>query len=317
MHEMKPPAYRGFLYYLRCTALRRPYLVNLELTKRCNARCSFCTYWQLESGPELDDYGPVVEMFRPVVLSITGGEPLLRKDYDRLLAGVRPYCHYLSVITNGALLNPESARRLRDAGANQISVSLDYLSSRHDEARMIAGLYDHVSKTVPALSRKGYRLSLNTVIMDSNLDEIIPLAHRAKEWGIEISYSAYCLLKSGSSDEMVREKRYSELVNIIRELMRLKRRLRNIKNSDHYLERIPAYFRDGVVGDCKAGYRWIQVAPDGSIQQCSELPRLCHYKEFTRERLRPVSCAKCWYTCRGEAEANFLAPKRFLELIRS
>lgn len=291
--------------------------MNLELTKRCNARCSFCTCWQVDSSGEIDDYGPVVRKFRPVLVSVSGGEPLLRKNYDGLLRGVRPYCHYLSIITNGALLNEESADRLMFAGVDQISVSLDYLSDKHDRARMIEGLYDHISKTVPDLRRKGFRLSLNTVIMESNLGEILPLAYKAKEWGIDISYSAYCSLKSDEEGEMVRSRRYSQLVGIVDEIRRLKRTLGNVKNSDYYLSRLPSYFRDGLVPNCKAGSRWIHVTPDGYIQQCSELPRLCHYTEFTRSKLKPVTCAKCWYTCRGESEANLLAPKRLLELIRS
>jgi len=317
MEHKHPSPLRGFLYYLRCKALRRPCLVNLELTKRCNARCSFCTCWQVDSSGELDDYGPVIRMIKPVLVSVSGGEPLMRKNYDDLLRGVRPYCHYLSIITNGAMLNMESAQRLVSAGVDIISVSLDYLSEKHDKARMIDGLYAHVSEIVPALRREGFRMNLNTVIMESNLDEILPLAYKAKEWGVEISYSAYCSLKSDEAAGMVRSRRYAQLVGIVDEIRRLKRTLGNIKNSDYYLSRLPSYFRDGYVPNCRAGERWLQVTPDGYIQQCSELPRLCYYTEFSRKKLKTVACSKCWYTCRGEAEANYLAPKRLLEFIRA
>lgn len=317
IQHLKPSAFRGFLYFLRCKALRRPTLVNLEITKRCNARCAFCTCWQLGKSEELDDYAPVIERFQPVLLSVSGGEPLMRKDYAELLAGVRPHCHYLSIITNGVLLDPTRARRLVEAGVDQISISLDYLGKQHDEARKVEGLYDHLAELIPALAKAGYRLSLNTIIMESNLDEILPIAYRAKEWGVDVSFSAYCSLKRDTEEGMVRQQRYAQLVGIVSEIRKLKRQLRNIRNSDYYLERIPAYFRDGVMPGCRAGERWVQITPDGYIQQCSELPRLCHYTEFSRKKLKPVACAKCWYTCRGEAEAQPLAPRRLLELIRS
>jgi len=294
-----------------------PVLLNVEFTKHCNARCTFCSCWQLESRDELEDFGPVVKMFRPVVVSISGGEPLLRKDYPDLIKGVRPWCHYVALITNGVLLNEGSAKTLVESGVDQICVSLDYLGEKHDEARRVRGLYDHISKTVPELTKAGYRIALNTVIMESNLDEILPIAYRAKEWGAMISFSAYCSLKRDEDDEMIRSARYTQLVGIVDEIRKLKRSMGHIKNSDYYLKHIPAYFRDGFVSDCKAGYRWLQVAPDGYLQQCSELPRLCHYTEFSKRKLSKPACAKCWYTCRGEAQASPLKPQRLLELIRA
>lgn len=308
---------RGFYYFVRCKARKIPPLVNLEFTKHCNARCTFCQNWQLESPNELPDYGPVIKQFRPVVVSISGGEPLIRKDYPELIRGIRPYAHYLSLITNGALLNDESAKKLVDAGIDHISVSLDYLGKEHDGARKIDGLYEHLSCIIPRLAAKGYRLSLNTIIMESNLDQILPIAYRAKEWGVTISYSAYCTLKIDNDQEMIRQKRLRQLDEIVSELLRLKRTLKNIRNSDFYLERVPNYFRNGSMRHCRAGLRWLHVTPDGFIQQCSELPRLCYHTDFKRDLVTPPACAKCWYTCRGEAEAPLLAPKRFLEFMRS
>jgi len=313
----KPNWMRGFAYFLRCRARRIPPLLNLEFTKRCNAKCVFCQYWQLESPDELADFGPIVKRFRPVVVSISGGEPLMRKDCADLIRGIRPYTHYLSMVSNGALMNEEKAALLVSAGIDHISISLDYLNERHDEARQIPGLYDHLSAMIPKLSAGGHRISLNTIIMESNLDQILPIAYRAKEWGVSVSYSAYCTLKKDDDQQMVRQKRLEQLRHIISELKRLKGKLRNIRNSDYYLEHVSQYFRDGYVRNCKAGLRWLHVTPDGYIQQCSEMPRICYYTEFTRESVVLPSCAKCWYTCRGEAEAPLLAPKRFLEFIRS
>jgi MoaA/NifB/PqqE/SkfB family radical SAM enzyme len=312
-----PPPIRGFWYYLRCLSRRMPRLMNLEITKRCNARCGFCSCWQVESEGELEDYAPVIKKFKPVVVSVSGGEPLVRKNYAEILKNIRPHCHYLGLITNGALLNDKSAQKLMDAGVNHISVSLDYLGPRHDEMRCIPGLYDHLLKTIPQLAAKGYRLVLNTVIMESNLDQVLPIAYMAKEWGVTVSYSAYCPLKKDDEDQMVRIKRYTQLVQVVDEIKKLKRQLGNIKNSDYYLDGIAPYFRDGGRPKCKAGFNWVQVTPDGYIQQCSELPRVFHYSEYSQKKLKRPSCTKCWYTCRGEAEAHPLKPSRLVELIRA
>lgn len=315
--QKSPSRLRGIIYYLRGVAVGLPRLVNLEITKKCNARCSFCACWQAGSSKEIEDYGPIIKKFRPILLSMSGGEPLMRKDYASVVRSVRPYCHYLILITNGLLLNEDSAAKLANEGVNQICVSLDYLGKQHDEVRQIDGLYDHISKMIPLLTSKGFRIAINTIIMESNLDQIIEIAHRAKQWGAMISFSAFCTLKKDTGSEMVTDERKSHLKKVVDEILRLKSELKNIKNSDYYLKRIPIYFEQGFIPGCKAGYNWLQVTPDGYIQQCSESPRLCHYTEFTRKGLKPVACSKCWYTCRGEAQAPPLEPKRLMEFIRS
>lgn len=315
-HKVASPL-RGFWYFVRCKTKGMPLSINLEITKRCNARCSFCACWKAGESEELADYADVVKKFRPVLCSVSGGEPFMRRDYADVIRGVRPYCHYLAFITNGAMLNEARARSLVDAGVDQICVSLDYLGERHDEVRQVKGLYEHLSKTIPALTAAGYRIALNTIIMESNLDQVLPIAYRASEWGAMVSYSAFCSLKRGDEAGMIAGDRYTQLKAVVEEIKRLKRRLGHIKNSDYYLDRVPAYFRDGFVPGCKAGFRWIQVTPDGFVQQCSELPRICHYSEYDPASQKRVSCQKCWYTCRGEAEANPLAPGRLMELIRA
>ncbi len=317
IEHRSPTPFRGGWYFLRCKMRQMPVLVNLEITKKCNARCTFCSCWQEGKSEELADYAPVIKKFRPVVVSVSGGEPLMRKDCAEVLQKLRPYCHYLALITNGAMLNGATARSLAEAGVNQICVSLDYLGKRHDETRRVNGLFEHVSRIIPELTSAGYRIALNTIIMESNLDEILPIAYRAKEWGSMVSFSAFCTLKRGNGEEMVAQRRYSQLVGIVEEIRKLKRKLGHIKNSDYYLSRIPAYFRDGAMAGCRAGFKWVQVTPDGYIQQCSELPRICHYSEYDPRAVKPVTCKKCWYTCRGEAEAQPLAPGRLMELIRA
>ena len=313
----KPSPWRGAFYWLRCKLTHRPTLVNLEFTKKCNASCSFCACWQVESPNEMTDYAPLVAKFKPVVCAVSGGEPLLRKNYAELLKTVRPHCHYLAIITNGALLNEISAATLADAGVDQISVSLDYIGDQHSRQRKIEGLYQHIEKTLPVLAAQGYNIALNTIIMENNLDQIILIAHKAKEWGIKVSFSSYCPLKKDKSDLMISPESYKKLVKVVGEIRRLKRINRNIKNSDYYLENIPRYFRTGGIGNCKAGKLWVQATPDGYIQQCSELPRVSHFSDYETRKVEQPACTKCWYTCRGETEAPFLRPKRFLELIRA
>ena len=57
-----------------------PKLLNLEVTKKCNARCDFCDYWQTQHEERLYDYSDLIKKINPLVVMVTGGEPMLRKD---------------------------------------------------------------------------------------------------------------------------------------------------------------------------------------------------------------------------------------------
>lgn len=316
-HHPSPPRWRGFVYYLRCKLTHRPYLVNVEFTKLCNAKCFFCHCWQLESPHELQDYGPVIQRFRPVLCSVSGGEPMLRKNYPDLLKKMRPWCHYMMIITNGALVNEDSAEKLKWAGVDQITISLDYLSKKHDEVRKIDGLFEHISTVAPKLRSKGYKICFNSIIMESNLDEILPLARKALEWDCFISFSSFCTLKANEESEWVRDEKMKQLAEIVAELKEMKRRRRHIKNSAYYLDHIIPYFRDGGVADCKAGHNFIQITPDGYVQRCSEMPRMAHYTEYWPTQVGQTLCTKCWYGCRGETESNPITPSRLRDLLQA
>jgi MoaA/NifB/PqqE/SkfB family radical SAM enzyme len=295
----------------------RPRWLNIEVTKRCNAKCNFCGYWEERSPPEIDDYTAAVKLFRPVVLSLSGGEPLLRRDLHEMIKRLRPYCHYAAVVTNGTLLTEERARELFDSGVDQLSVSLDFIDDTHDKMRGVPGLFAKITKIVPDLAAKGFNMAFNTVIMETNLDHIVPLAKKAHEWGVGISFSTYCPHKNDNHDHVMSPENYEKLVSVVHEIKELKRANRNVKNSDYYLGRIPEFVMNNGIPDCKAGVRWVQVTPDGYLQPCSELPRYCHFTEYSRKNIPVIKCTKCWYACRGEAEANPVEPKRLIELAKS
>lgn len=314
----KPPALRGILYYLRCLIRRRPNWVNIEVTKRCNARCNHCSYWEEKIPPtELSDYSEIVKAFRPVALSLSGGEPMIRKDLADVVRKFRPYCHYVGVVTNGTLLTEERAEDLFNAGVNQLSVSLDFLNDKHDVLRGVPGLYAKIVKIVPRLAARGYNMAFNTVIMDTNMDEIVPLALAAHDFGVGIAFSTYCNLKNDNNDHSITNGNLKRLTGIIKELKSLKRKYKHIKNSDYYLDRVLEFAKNGSLPNCKAGKRWVQVTPDGYLQPCSELPRYCHWKDYSMDSVPKATCTKCWFACRGEAEANLIAPRRILELART
>jgi len=306
----------GFRKVVKRRFLGTPFFINLEVTKNCNARCSFCDYWKTKKEDRLEDYLPLVKRLSPLHVSITGGEPLLRKDLAAIIRRLREGDFiYLSLITNGSLLTEARAVEIWDAGLHQLGISLDFLDERHDRHRGIPGLYSHLEDLIPRLVKNTPidNISLQTIIMDENLDQILPIAERAAAWGVKVSYSTYCSHKNSNESGKIQGKRIIKLRETIEELLKAKKRLGNILSSDFYLSRIPEYFEKGAMGGCLAGRKWIQITPDGSMKPCSEFPVAGKWTDYKPGFFKPVDCDVCWFSCRGEAQ-NSLTLKRIWQL---
>ncbi len=306
-------AWRWAGHTLRGNPLRH---LTVEVTKRCNAKCAFCPYWREPRGVELDDYAPLVRHFKPLVVTLSGGEPLIRRDLEELTSRIRaadPHV-YLAMVTNGALLTVERARGLRQAGIDQLSISLDYAGPRHDEVRAVPGLYGRIRDLLPELAGVGFdSLSLNTVIKNDNLDDIPEILELARSSGALVGFSSYCSLKTGDEALHVEESKSERLREVLALIKRYKRVHRITRTSDYYLDLVEEYFARGGIPGCQAGRNWIQVTPAGEIKPCSELEVAeSDWRRYDPRRARAVSCTACWYSCRGESQAPVT-----LERIRS
>jgi cyclic pyranopterin phosphate synthase len=116
--------------------------LRISVTDRCNFRCIYCMPkevfgrdYQFLRRDELLSFEEIARLASVFVahgvrkIRLTGGEPLVRRDLERLVALLAPIDGLadLTLTTNGALLTPEKARALRDAGLDRITISLDSL----------------------------------------------------------------------------------------------------------------------------------------------------------------------------------------------
>ena len=294
--------------YAWLTIRRRPISVTFEVTMRCNARCDFCDYWKTSPRAKAEELASFVEIarsFDPMVITFSGGEPLLRRDLEALIAGVAravPTC-YITLITHGAMLTPERGRALWNAGLSQLNISLDYLDGRHDGARGIPGLTAKILGMIPALRAEGVSdICFNTVIKDDNLDQIVPIVRRAEALGCGVNLSVYTAFKNGNVQHVLGDAVARELEVVVEELLAFKRRRRGvIVNSDYYLEQIPRYARGEMHEPCRAGIRTVHVSPTGHVKRCPDFPVDFHWKDY--RPYEEIACNACFYACRGEAQA--------------
>ncbi|MFH1018779.1 MAG: radical SAM protein [Pseudomonadota bacterium] len=292
--------------YYRNVFLGRPISVNLEVTKRCNAACDFCDYWKTKKETVLGDYGPIVRKIDPMMVTLTGGEPLLRTDLAEIIRGLKRAMpvSYIAMITNASLLTEEKARELADAGLDQISISVDYVDNRHDRSRGIPGLWKHISEITPKLPALGFdAVNLNWIVMQQNFDQTLAVEALARKWGVWVSYSSYCDLKNMNDYHFLSPENLETFPGLIKELLRIKRRYKSIRSSDFFLERMPHYYSHKRIEGCPAGLRWVQITPEGWYKPCSELPPVVFWENYDHRRsFQPQECTLCWYSCRGEAQ---------------
>lgn len=294
--------------YAWLTARRMPVLVHFEVTLRCNARCTFCDYWKTHPSAraqELASYADAARFFSPMLVTFTGGEPLLRADLEDLVAAVSRAVRlkYIMLLTHGGMLTRERARGLWAAGVNQFNISLDYLDGRHDAARGIPGLTERILETVATMRADGIdSIRFNTVIKRDNVEHILSIVRRAAELGCGVNLSVYTDTKNGNRAYLLDHATAQRVEALARDLLAFKRRRRGvITNSDYYLEQLPRYVRGELTAPCLSGIRTIHLNPSGHVKRCPDFPTDFHWRDF--RRYEPIACNACYYACRGEAQA--------------
>ncbi len=175
----------------------------MSVTDRCNLRCDYCMpedeylWLPREDILTFEEIDALVDMFLDLGVTqvrVTGGEPLLRKDVDRLirLLAAKPRIEDLALTTNAVLL-PRQARTLREAGLHRLTVSLDTLRpERFRQLTRFDALAD-VLAGIEAAAAAGFAPpKIDTVVLRGvNDDEIGGLLDFARARRAEIRFIEY------------------------------------------------------------------------------------------------------------------------------
>ncbi len=160
--------------------MRTPRSLDLEITSRCNAACSYCyylnnygvTYTDLPTQHWLDFF---VELSACAVMNVClqGGEPLLREDFFSLVDGIVANRMRFSVLTNGSLLTTAVARRLQETGrCDEVQVSLDGSCASVHESLRGTGTFAPALAAIRALQNTGVAVTVRVTIHPGNLDDL-------------------------------------------------------------------------------------------------------------------------------------------------
>jgi radical SAM protein with 4Fe4S-binding SPASM domain len=293
----------------------RPYVISWNLTYRCNLACEHC-YLDAGGTPQVgtENFADRSELgteecfrviddiaaFAPECLTIlTGGEPLLRRDILDIVQRAAERGLWVVVGTNGVRITDTVARRLADAGARGLSISLDALDpDRHDRFRKVRGAWRNTVEGAEILNRAGLPFIVQTTAGLHNLGELEAIADFAHDRLAAKVWNLYFLVPTGRGQFVsdITPAQYDEVLASLYRIQRKydRRMLVNAKCAPHYIKTVleqggsaPIRTYSEGAGGCPAGTHYMGIRPNGDVTPCPYLPAFAG-------TLRSASLADLW-----------------------
>ncbi|HMP72072.1 MAG TPA: radical SAM protein [Kiritimatiellia bacterium] len=259
----------------RAYALRIPISATLELTSRCNLRCRHCYLGNqteqhkkrdLERDTEsvlhsLDEWAAAGCLY----LLITGGDPMMRKDFPVVYRHARELGMLVTVFCDGILVNDAIVELFRELPPRKVEISIyGGTSETYEAITRVQGSYGRAWTGIRRLLDAGIRVGLKTVLMKLNEHEMDLMEAQAAAAGVPFRYDAaiFPCLPNGSSDPL--DLRVSPEAVVKRDLASPERR----RQWQDRLEQTAKLPEDERLYGCSAGATSFYVDPFGNHSPC-------------------------------------------------
>ncbi len=275
-------------------ALRLPprYLpiVLLFITFRCNLRCKMCGVCEHilagERAQELstEEWKTVIDstaLLGTMIVSISGGEPLLRPDLYEIIRYIRDKDIAVHLCTNGVLLDARRVAGLRESGVNTVSVSIENVDREVHEALRGGNTFDPAIEGIRRLRRDApeIRVGINCVFTTRNFRNMAALIPFAEELGVhQVKFAPIHtnLLHKRKhleqySDLIFREEDLPELDREMKAVMRAAAQSKVQTTSSMFLAGASSLYRQPRRFTCYAGYITCAINPDGNVAPCCDM----------------------------------------------
>lgn len=279
------------------TEIKPPRLIAWELTNACNLACIHCRASAIKdptpdelSTAEAKHFVDELVEYKPIII-LTGGEPLLRSDvYD-----IAKYAsgHGLRVVlaTNGTLLTPDIAKKLKDVGIQRVSISIDGSTKEtHDIFRGETGAFEAALFGIDILKNAGLSFQINTTITKRNLTEIPNIYELALELGASALH-IFLLVPTGRGEEIETEEipseEYERVLNWFYDKSKTSRIQLKATCAPHYFRIMrqraktegikitrETHGLEAMTKGCLGGSGFCFVSSKGDVYPCGYLPAL-------------------------------------------
>jgi radical SAM protein with 4Fe4S-binding SPASM domain len=290
------------------TPVEPPFLVALNLTRRCNLSCAHCyldagtrrggTPDELTTGEVTDLLDGIAALSDETMVVLTGGEPLLRPDILELARYASGLGLMVVMGTNGMLLSDARVAALQDAGVQAAGISLDSLDpAYHDEFRGKPGAWAKTMAGIDACRRAGLMFQIHLSVTDDNAHELDDMIGFAREAGAAV-LNVFFLVCTGRGETVTNISRatYERVLRRVTEAARDERELLIRARCAPHFKRmalemdppLPVTLAHGYeAGGCLAGTRYCRVTPEGELTPCP-------YMEASVGSLRETDFAVLW-----------------------
>lgn len=175
---------------------------NFELTSRCNFNCPMCYVHQTPEQIAASGHRELTAQqwlsiaqeaknMGMIFVLLTGGEPLMRKDFFEIYDGMKKMGLIISVNSNGSMLKGEILERFLQDPPFRFNISL-YGGSNETYANMCGlPVYDQVKENIRALRQAGVQVSLNLSITPYNQTDLERIYADAVELDVNVKASSY------------------------------------------------------------------------------------------------------------------------------
>lgn len=266
-------------------------IVYLELTRACNLKCIHCLNNSgIKQKDELtkEDLLKLIKNFSShgvQEIRFTGGEPLLFNGIYDLIRFATEEGICTSLGTNGTLVTKEVAKKLKESGLKKVVVSIDGNKKTHDKIRGRKN-YQKAMHGLKYLQKNGINVRVNSVIMKSNMEDVIKLAKKMSRKKITIFIRRFISSGRGKhlENNMLNKKDYDYVRNKLQKELTKKTYVNGhyLRNDEGVNSRIKLPFE---IRGCKAGQRAITILPNGDINLCGflaaqDFPKVGNIKEL-------------------------------------
>jgi len=271
----------------------KPYAISWNTTYRCNLRCNHCyldtNALTRQSVNELSTQegflliDQMAELNPNLLLILTGGEPLLRKDIYELTCYASQKGMMIVLGTNGNLINDDNAKRLKESGVTGIGISLDSIvPEKHDKFRGFSGAWDDTINGIEACRRQGVEFQIQTTVTRENFNEIPRIIEFSYDLGAKV-FNLFFLVCTGKGQELtdITPHQYDQALHQLYETQKKYqgKMLVGAKCAPHY--RRIVYEHDNTSpliraysGGCPAGTHYCRITPEGNVTPCPYMPNV-------------------------------------------
>ena len=176
---------------------RKHNYLRISLTERCNLRCSYCMPLRgvpLTPAPHLMTAKEIILIAKEFVslgvtkIRLTGGEPLVRKDFNLILKELAQLPVKLTMTTNAVSVD-KHLELLKSCGMSTINISLDTLNAEKFKKITFRDYFDRVYQNIMLLIEEEFEVKLNAVLMKGiNDNEIIDFVKLTKKLPLKVRF---------------------------------------------------------------------------------------------------------------------------------